>query len=170
MDEQQSKILGILCQPERCRTCKDTLIKGINWYISKKHRLCKLCDNVRSTQWCKDNPEKSKIRNKRNSNKLNSKFSAGKKSARLRKVLWTLTKEEFKLIISKPCYYCGHELPKTGVGLDQIVASRGYTVENVVPCCTQCNQSKNSYFTLDEMLLIGKVIKEIKDKRKLENR
>jgi len=41
----------------------------------------------------------------------------------------------------------------------------GYAVGNVVPCCTECNLAKNSSFTYAEMLLLGRIIGEIKAKR-----
>lgn len=172
MDEKNLSLLGFKCQskkPEVCGSCSVKLIKGINWYTTRRHFVCKSCDNLRSTKWAVNNPEKAKERYERNSKTFTTKYNVGKKCARLRNVVWSITKEQFKLLISNPCHYCGHELPKAGVGLDQIVPSNGYTTDNVVPCCTQCNQAKNSYFTYEEMLLIGKIIKDIKDKRKLSN-
>lgn len=73
--------------------------------------------------------------------------------------------ETFAELSIKPCYYCGCEPNKrvedkrhgnkrqrrrvsdTTIyynGLDRIDNSRGYTADNVVPCCTQCNYSKRT--------------------------
>lgn len=42
---------------------------------------------------------------------------------------------------------------------------RFYTIDNVVPCCRECNQAKSDCFTYDEMKQIGAVINVIKLKR-----
>lgn len=39
-------------------------------------------------------------------------------------------------------------------------------MDNVVPCCIECNTTRNNYFTYQEMKILGKTIKEIKDNRK----
>lgn len=53
---------------------------------------------------------------------------------------WKLTYEEFLTFWQKPCNYCGAEI-KT-CSLDRVNASLGYSIENVVPCCHDCNQFK----------------------------
>jgi 5-methylcytosine-specific restriction endonuclease McrA len=40
------------------------------------------------------------------------------------------------------CHYCGNKI--IGVGLDRIDSSIGYTIENCVPCCKDCNIMKNA--------------------------
>lgn len=39
------------------------------------------------------------------------------------------------------------------------------TEGNVVPCCYECNLTRRDRFTFDEMILLGKKIREIKDDR-----
>lgn len=67
--------------------------------------------------------------------------------------------------LDQPCYYCGHPLNETGIGLDRLDSDRGYVLDNVVPCCGTCNMAKGVYFTSAEMLKLGKVIAEIKRAR-----
>ena len=57
----------------------------------------------------------------------------------------TLTLSEYEEFLSKPCFYCGGELPETGAGLDRISPSIGYVKGNIRPCCTQCNIAKNDW-------------------------
>jgi len=74
-----------------------------------------------------------------------------------------LTVEWFKEnISSKPCIYCGDT---EKIGADRIDNSKGHTKDNVVPCCDLCNATRSNNFTLEEMVRIGKVIKEIKNDR-----
>jgi hypothetical protein len=65
-------------------------------------------------------------------------------------------------ILEKPCVYCGDT---SRVGCDRIDNSRGHTKDNVVPCCIECNTARNNYFTYEEMKILGRTIKEIKQAR-----
>lgn len=49
--------------------------------------------------------------------------------------------------------------------IDRKNNKQGYTKENCVVCCGLCNFTKHSWFTYDEMLLLGKTIQNIKQKR-----
>jgi hypothetical protein len=74
-------------------------------------------------------------------------------TARRRKLPFFLTEEEYLKLISNPCYYCGESLEKEmGGGLDRIDNAKniGYTISNVLPCCTRCNQSRQDHFTVEE--------------------
>src|ERR1700674_3950557 len=55
-----------------------------------------------------------------------------------------LTFEAYVKLIDSPCFYCGGRLPATGSGLDRIKSKQDYTSKNVRPCCTICNQAKNT--------------------------
>ncbi len=57
----------------------------------------------------------------------------------------------WKLLIQRPCYYCGsiptQKLSKSGDpvlahGVDRIDSQLGYSESNVVACCTDCNRAK----------------------------
>lgn len=65
-----------------------------------------------------------------------------------------LTQKEFREIVSQPCHYCGRE-PETKCGspdsfgqyiyngIDRVDNQKGYSKDNVVPCCIQCNRAKH---------------------------
>jgi hypothetical protein len=50
-----------------------------------------------------------------------------------------LNKKIFKEIISKPCYICKN---KDNNGIDRLVNSIGYTLDNSRSCCSTCNYMK----------------------------
>jgi hypothetical protein len=54
---------------------------------------------------------------------------------------WYLTDLEAAKIITQPCDYCG-SLPDPYNGIDRVDNTRGYELDNVVPCCMDCNFSK----------------------------
>ena len=70
------------------------------------------------------------------------------------------------------CHYCQDKIvwptrgsSKTkGHHLDRMDNLKGYSKENCVVCCTICNKIKNNYFTHDEMLELGVVVKKIREK------
>lgn len=65
-------------------------------------------------------------------------------------------------IITKPYIYCGDT---KRVGCDRINNDLGHNMDNVVPCCYDCNCARNSNFTFEEMKIIGETIKKVKQNR-----
>jgi DNA-binding transcriptional MerR regulator len=82
------------------------------------------------------------------------------KTAKKRSIKFELTFEEFVIITSKNCFYCG-DVPKYDKkmqqeytkyaynGIDRTDNEIGYIVDNCVPCCKTCNSLKLDR-TLDE--------------------
>lgn len=76
----------------------------------------------------------------------------------------TINLEVFSLLSKSPCKYCGLEYSKEIEdrlneskkqkrlsdhvlrcnGIDRVDSSKGYTLENSVPCCKYCNTAKNT--------------------------
>ena len=85
-----------------------------------------------------------------------------KRNAKRRNIDWNLTDEEARDFMNLPCYYCGKaptlvspamQKQLNGYflanGLDRINNDKGYTKNNVVPCCKLCNRAKFN-LTIDE--------------------
>jgi len=70
-------------------------------------------------------------------------------------------------ILKKPCHYCGDNWR---IGCDRIDNNKGHIKSNVVPCCIECNSVRNNLFSVEEMMILGKVIKSIKDARNKTDR
>jgi hypothetical protein len=81
-----------------------------------------------------------------------------KHSARARKLSFTITNEDIKFISSLDCFYCGSPPrnifgPKRANGgylqngIDRVDNTKGYDLENCVPCCKQCNYAKRDQTT-----------------------
>lgn len=78
-------------------------------------------------------------------------FAQISNSAKERKLTFSLTPNELYHLILQPCHYCGdlgsnrmtvQGLPFVYNGLDRVDNTRGYEIDNVVPCCKHCNIGK----------------------------
>jgi hypothetical protein len=84
---------------------------------------------------------------------FNKLYKTYKYGAEKRNLIFELSREQFKEITQKNCYYCDKP-PSSCVknkydngdyiynGIDRLNSSNGYTVDNVVPCCWRCNTAK----------------------------
>jgi len=93
-------------------------------------------------------------------------YGAYKQQSRSRKLEFSISQSEFDEIVSRDCFYCG-EPPmmekKTKYesrfmnGLDRIDNSLGYTISNLVSCCTPCNLMKHARTKEEFLNLIWKI-------------
>jgi len=60
---------------------------------------------------------------------------------------FSLTTQDFRDNIEKPCYYC-NDVYK-GIGFDRIDNDIGYHLYNIVPCCPECNRMKRTQSKAD---------------------
>jgi hypothetical protein len=92
------------------------------------------------------------------SNHNGSSFKRYENRAKNKNLEWFITKEEFYEIINKECYLCGKKTDKQHKnGVDRVDNNLGYTVENIKPCCGECNYMKNDY-NIDELFNKFKMI------------
>lgn len=119
----------------QCINCGREYIKEQNLSQWKLYNKCSKCGKV-----CDDSV-------------INSMFYNYKRSAKERNIEWNLTLDEFIKIIHKDCYYCGsaplERRKQNGVSavnsIDRIDSSKGYSIDNCVPCCSVCNYMKLDY-------------------------
>jgi hypothetical protein len=106
--------------------------------------------------WYQLNPKKSPKR----------RFSEAKKTAKKRKILWSLTFEEYSKLIKLSCDYCDNKLGLVvgrSTGLDRIDNSKGYEIDNVVSCCYPCNAIKHLFISYAEMKIIAKTLISLRE-------
>lgn len=82
-------------------------------------------------------------------------------NAKVRKIFWNLTEDNFKDIIIKPCLYCG-QFTKTlenisYSGIDRIDSLKDYSINNCVPCCKLCNMMKNKFSKAQFLLKVEQI-------------
>lgn len=103
-------------------------------------------------------------------------FLRYKNAAKKRELTFELDKILFKNLTSSTCFYCGQapivehrrKVFENGYyiynGIDRIDNSIGYTVENVVPCCKNCNKAKHTMSAEDFLYWAEKVYRFITEK------
>jgi len=66
-----------------------------------------------------------------------------KKTSNNRGIVFDISKDHFNTMTREDCRYCKRSLPIGKYnGVDRIVPNNGYTVDNTVSCCDDCNTTK----------------------------
>jgi len=86
---------------------------------------------------------------------FNAVYSNYRYTAKARGLVFRLSKDQLRYLVTQNCFYCG-SLPrkyKDGPnrngnfernGIDRIDNEKGYTLDNTVPCCELCNRIKKA--------------------------
>jgi len=132
-----------------------------------KRNLCRKCWNIRHNSYLKMYNQTPK--GKEYLNKImmgwRARYIRCRASAKQRGIPFELTHEQFQAVCDKPCFYCGYQIKRFGHGIDRVDSKAGYTPNNIVSSCAECNWAKNAKFTFEEMIELGKTIREIRKKR-----
>ena len=110
--------------------------KDIDGYLQHNANVMK--------NWRDRNPEKMEEANRKRRESIEAHFKIYQRSARLKKLEFTFSEEEFKTIITQNCYYCNTTDEKGFNGIDRMNQSVGYIQSNGVSCCIMCNWLKGS--------------------------
>lgn len=94
--------------------------------------------------------------------KLNHHKNAYKSGAKARNLEWNLSDEQFLNLVTQDCIYCGHSQKYNGI--DRIDSSKGYSIDNCVPCCSWCNTMKLNHSTEEFLNHINKIYNFQKEK------
>jgi hypothetical protein len=164
----------------KCKVCEEVKELNLEFHYHSTSEcysgICKDCHNLRRRlKWAgKEIPhEFTKATVKRKNRRISQNKPYRKTTYANRKRLnyksldkkrnldHNLSLEFLQVALESPCIYCGFN----AVGLDRKDNSKGHTEENSVPCCFECNIARNENFSYEEMLLIGRTIREVKQRR-----
>jgi hypothetical protein len=147
----------------RCECGKET--KKTTAVLRDKIRKLRSCGCMQ-TEWLRLAHLKPK-----GESAFNTTFAIYNQRAKNANYKFTLSKKEFKKITQQSCYYCGSE-PSSGKfrekyyngayiynGIDRVDNTNGYTIDNVVPCCEQCNRMKHTYSQVEFLSQVEKIYK-----------
>ena len=113
--------------------------------IKKQKKIYREANIEAHLEWCrayrKENKEKILQINKTYYKQSpRGRWLSIKHGAKARGLVFALPFEVYEAMVwKKPCHYCGG---KTVNGVDRKDNNEGYTIDNVVPCCSSCNTRK----------------------------
>lgn len=136
----------------------------------KKLKICRYSGPLCQTCYAKfKNPTlygKILARNKKYSKTFDGRFAKIKLQAKYRNKPFNLSKEFYKELLEKPCYYC-NRLYDGGIWADRIDNSLGYYEDNILPCCGSCNQIRCIHLTVEEMKIAMEAVLSFRNKKSL---
>lgn len=158
-----------------CPHCKNAYELSINNFYRNRcfkggfSYRCKTCCKATSlNSWSKVSAEAKFNKNARKKTDLrsraNSLMGGYRTTDRKKGIEFNITRQVTMSLLSQPCIYCG-DLRLWNMGIDRIDNNLGHIIGNVVPCCYECNTARSNNFNFNEMLLIGSVIRKIKEQR-----
>lgn len=89
--------------------------------------------------------------------------------AKRKGIAFEISFEDFLKVTQKNCFYCGsapqnRQRPKgkngdyVYQGIDRKNNSKGYTMDNVLPCCEMCNKAKRDKDYTEFLEWIGRIV------------
>lgn len=125
--------------PERYRfsqvTCRAGRKEKEAAYSAARHVANPERSKIQTASWRHDNLGRSRL--------IAFRCRSHAKARKLGGTPWAPSLDQFMYLTSQPCAYCDRVF--SYVGIDRIDSSRGYDVDNIVPCCEMCNKAKNDH-------------------------
>lgn len=115
----------------------------------KNHEKSKKYSRDKYKKIMAENPEKIRNYYRKWSKTDKGRYNSYRVQAKKRGLIFNITLDIFSKIIKKECFYCG---AKNKIGIDRKDNDKGYTKENIVPCCYQCNYMKRD-FTIKNFIM-----------------
>jgi len=104
---------------------------------------------------------------------LRRRFTIAKSRAKKGIIDFNLTFEQYSEIAIKPCYYCNDHFRTeigTGSGIDRVINTKGYHIDNIVSCCAHCNYLKRNIYNVEQTkAMIDTLIKLESSENKTED-
>lgn len=148
IDRQNNNIGYVL---DNCVTCC-TICNDMK-YVHTHNNFVLMIEHILTNLGCANGKYHHYLFKNYKGTPYNKKVKECKKDKRV----FELSKQQFDIISTKPCYLCGK---KNTIhhqnGIDRINNKYGYILNNCASCCFTCNKIKDVY-TLEEIL--GKMIK-----------
>lgn len=132
----------------------DTVEEALYWNKNKK----KLSDKALKKR--KERIDKG-LKRKEYNTILPKRYIQYQRRANAKQLPFSLSVDEFNQLIILPCTYCG--ISRGTMTIDRIDSSLGYEIDNVAPCCQQCNTMKFTYSVDDFIDQVKRIYEHTKD-------
>lgn len=121
-------------------------------------------NNQNVMEYLKTRPRYVPLTAKEKQRTFAAKYANYKYKAIGRGLEWSLSKAEFACLWGKSCWYCGSAVET--IGIDRLDNSKGYFIQNVMPCCKTCNWMKQQMTHKQFYCHIRKIIDHAMDQLK----
>ena len=74
---------------------------------------------------------------------IGDKFDSYKDRSKRKGTKFTLTFQQFDVLVKSDCHYCKIPVRDKPMGIDRVDNKIGYILSNSVPCCWTCNRAKS---------------------------
>ena len=131
---------------KECVHCN--VIKPLSeFYIRKKTKNlrgeCIKCTIKAVRQYYSTHTKSRKKAQLRGYKSIHGQWNNYRRSAKKKAIPFGLTKDYFKKLRKENCHYCGTTKSTAyNMGVDRVNSKKGYILNNVVPCCKDCNLAK----------------------------
>lgn len=151
-----------------CEVCKTPNVCSTNKLRGKNAHGCYNCDILSK-------------RKSRGYNGISQLIGSYKRRASKRGYTWALDREEFIILTSSFCRFCGIEPLQVSIshdptlseagkqnskyiynGIDRWDNTKGYSLDNCVPCCGECNRMKSDMSGEEYIMRIEKQHKHLR--------
>ena len=148
----------------KCIHCQQIQIINLSNAMRRKSNKCNYCDNPNYIPpvYRSGSRPITKTLDQRSYNNYKKKVLNNNEDDLKKNKIWDLTLEQYSNLIHNDCYYCGappsddNQWNKSGKrtseniiflahGIDRVDPNKGYTIDNCVTCCKQCNRMKWDY-------------------------
>jgi len=102
-------------------------------------RFIKCCKNIN------ENMGLNKINKSLNKKYIKLRYKKYIYRGKTKNIPFKISYEEFERIMNSTCYYCNDTNMNNKPGIDRIDSNQGYSLDNIVPCCKECNYIKFTY-------------------------
>ena len=149
----QGKIKSCGCYRKELSHQLDKAKRKVDNQGNITHKLCPNCGELKSVDNFQINPRNidgySEYCHDCINYSLKRRYSRYVRRAKNANMEFNLSMQEFDMITSQPCTYCGrYSVIYQGIGIngiDRVDSSLGYVTENIVSCCAMCNKMKLNY-------------------------
>lgn len=159
-------------ETKKCTKCQQVLpVAAFALTLSmgryRPRASCRECSNKQTRDWYRRDDIREWRREKART--LEGRYLGLKTKAKARKQELTLSLAQYKELNSQPCHYCQGTLPEAGSGLDRLDNSKGYSLDNVVPCCGVCNVMKSTFWSAAEFKEIGEIVRRLRERKEAQS-
>lgn len=150
-------------QKKRCKDCFKNNIelqKAKRREYSKGHRYDAEKKRQYDKQWRKRPYVKNTIKfsNEKRMSTAKGRLNLLKGQAKRRGLSVEIELDWYTKFLNQPCYYCGNSLPKYGSGMDRVDNKKGYSIDNVIPSCSDCNKGRADRYKVQEWKIMTKAL------------